>query len=56
MNINNFFGGRQILDTTMITKKLVDDLIYRRREGVHCKLDMKKAYDHVNWGFDNLYS
>lgn len=30
---------------------MVDELAYRKREGVLYKLDMKKTYDQVNWGF-----
>lgn len=30
---------------------MVDELIYGKREGVLCKLDMEKAYDNVNWRF-----
>lgn len=41
-----FLGGRQILDAALIVNKVVDELIFRKREGVLCKLDVKKAYDH----------
>lgn len=25
--------------------------MYKKREGVLCKFDMEKAYNHVNWSF-----
>lgn len=30
---------------------MVDDLVGNKRNGVMCKLDMEKAYDHVCWNF-----
>lgn len=46
-----FAGGRQIFDAVLIANKVVDELMYRKKEGVLCKLDMENAYDYVNWGF-----
>lgn len=41
---DTFVGGWQILNTTLIANKVIDDeLIYRRREGVLCKLDIEKT-------------
>lgn len=48
---NAFVEGRQILNTVMATNEIVDDLVTNRKEGIICKLDMKKAYDHASWSF-----
>lgn len=46
-----FVGDRQILDTVMAANETVDDLMAAKRDGLVCKLDMEKVYDHVNWNF-----
>ena len=48
---NAFMEGRQILDTTLIANETVDSLLRRKESGLLCKLDIKKAYDHINWEF-----
>ena len=48
---NAFVEGRQILDATLIANEGVGSWLRRNESGLLCKLDIAKAYDHINWDF-----
>lgn len=43
-----FIKGRQILDSVLIANVCIEDMRLSSRNGLICKFDLKKAYDHVN--------
>ena len=48
---NAFVEGRQILDAALIANEAIDLLLKGDEASVLCKLDLEKAYDHINWDF-----
>lgn len=46
-----FLKARSILDGLLSAGECIANRIRVGIIGVNCKLDMEKAYDHVNWDF-----
>ena len=45
---NAFIEGREILDATLIANEVVNSMRRRNDGKLVCKLDIEKAYDHLN--------
>lgn len=48
---NTFLERRLILDVVFITSKAIDSWLKSSFNGVLCKFDIEKVYDHVNLDF-----
>ena len=48
---NDFVDKRQILDVALIANEVIDSMLKMNKSGVLCKLDIEKAYNHINWNF-----
>lgn len=51
---NAFARSRQILDAVPIASEVIDSRKRSSSAGLVCNLDIKKAYDHVDWNFSYL--
>ena len=48
---NAFVEGWQIMDTILIANEAIDSILKSNNGAILCKLDIEKAYDHVDWSF-----
>lgn len=46
-----FVEGRKILDGLVVTQETIHSLKQRNRRSMMIKLDLSKAYDHLNWNY-----
>jgi hypothetical protein len=53
---NAFIRGRQILDHVLFANECLNGRIRYEEPVVLCKLDLEKAYDHVNWDFSVVHA
>ena len=46
-----FIQGRQILNTVLIASEALNSRLKDNKSGLLLKMDIEKAFDHVNWDF-----
>lgn len=39
------------MDASLVENGEIDSMLKNKEKGVLCKLNTKKAYDHLNWNF-----
>ena len=48
---NAFVERIQILDVVLVANEATDSILRNNGGFILCKLDIEKAYDHVDWSF-----
>ncbi|KAL6335467.1 hypothetical protein AAG906_029710 [Vitis piasezkii] len=51
MSQNAFVEGRQIMNAMLIADETINSILKSNKGAILCKLDIEKAYDHVDWSF-----
>ncbi|CAL1356597.1 unnamed protein product [Linum trigynum] len=50
-NQSTFVHGRQILDANLFANELIESRTKSGKPRILLRLDIEKAFDHVNWEF-----